>query len=84
MGIRAARGAWRPLPCLPAESGSKKVVLGRKKMLGKEIPFLFRITGGRCGGHTMGLVHVDRNGFMDGLVFLREISIIFIIRIKEL
>ena len=53
-------------------------------MLGKEIPFLFRITGGRCGGHTMGLVHVDRNGFMDGLVFLREISIIFIIRIKEL
>ena len=34
--------------------------------------------------YTHLLVHVDRNGFMDGLVFLREISIIFIIRIKEL
>ena len=30
----------------------------------------------------MGLVHVNGDGFMDGIIFIRQIGIVFIIRIE--
>ncbi len=50
---------------------------------GRNSPAFSGIAGCRSGGHPMGLVHVNGNGFMDGIVLVRKIRIIFIIRIKE-
>ena len=78
----------RSVRSLPEKDRRKQSLLRRGglraagKEQGKEFSCFSGVAGFRSGGDPVGLVHVNGNGFMDGIVLVRQIGIVFIIRIE--